>query len=89
MPRVSAFAHAAAAMRISTCRPAAAARLTSVSSPKSVELAAHQVGHARLHHTETAGGFRLGPAMTLDLLLERDHQRRPELQVTETTDHRL
>jgi hypothetical protein len=32
-----------------------------------VNLAAHHIGDARLRHPEPAGGFPLGPALTLDL----------------------
>jgi hypothetical protein len=44
--------------------------------PEEVDLAGHQVGHAWLPHAEPASGFRWGPALTRDVLLERDHQHR-------------
>jgi hypothetical protein len=37
--------------------------------PEQVDLAAHQVGHAAVSH-RAGGGFPLGPALTLDVLLK-------------------
>src|SRR5690606_24670353 len=46
-----------------------------------VDLAAHQVGNARLRHAKPASRLGLCPSLVGNMFLERDHERRAKLHV--------